>query len=91
MYLFSLYRVILWAHSMLGAGGMQTPTELALLHLFSCVVSTPDVGVGDTVVDSPCPQQAWSLAEQTDKQQSADRTSLVLHWLRISLAVQGMG
>ena len=91
MYLFNLYSVILWAHSMLSAGEMQTPKVLAPLHLFSCVVSTPNVGIGDTMVDSPCPQRAWSLAEQTDKQQSADRTSLVVHRLRISLAVQGMG
>ena len=72
---------------------MQTPEELASLHLSSGVVSTPDagavLGMGDTVVYSPCPQRAWSLAMHTDKGKSADRTSLVVQRLRIRLAVQG--
>ena len=44
MYSFNFYCVILWAHSMLGAGEMQTPKELAPLHLFSCVMSPPRCG-----------------------------------------------
>ena len=91
--MFSIYSVILGAHSVLGAGGMQTPKELAPLHLLSSFMSTPDagtvLGTGDTVAYSPCPQQAWSLAVHTDKRKSADGTSLVVQWLRSSLAVQG--
>ena len=70
MYLFNLYSVILWAHSMLSAGEMQTPKELAPLHLFSCVVSTPDVGIGDTMVDIPALSELGVLqSKQTSNSQ----------------------